>query len=102
MDDRNKFKYIVLTIIKFQVTSTKAVTRDLDGSIFVWDLQKLTNRAVTTGAKSETHSESDTEELLLTKVKSLSKTVTCIAMDDRKLFLGSIGHFDMFDYWTTS
>lgn len=89
-------------IMRLQVTSTKAVTRDLDGSIFVWDLEKLTNRAATDGAKNETLSESDTEELLLTKVKSLSKTVTCIAMDDRKLFLGSIGHFDMFDYWTTS
>ena len=82
--------------IQTQVTATKAVTRDLDGCIFVWNLAKIT------APKNHRSQESDDVEndLLLTKVKSSSKTVTCIAMDERKLLLGSIGHFDVFDYWS--
>ena len=77
-----------------------AVTRDLDGCIFVWDLAKLTDPSKHHKKDSQNYFPVNESDLLLTKVKSLSKTVTCIAIDERKIFLGSIGHFDVFDYWT--
>ena len=87
-----------IEFIPTQVTATKAVTRDLDGCIFVWNLAKIT--APKNHRSQESDSDDIENDLLLTKVKSLSKTVTCLAMDERKLLLGSIGHFDVFDYWS--
>ena len=42
------------------------------------------------------------EKVLVRRVHSVSRTVTCIAMDERKLVMGSIGQFCVFDYWNTS
>ena len=78
--------------MRLQVTPTKAVTRDLDGSIFIWNLPLIKEPIETTQAEEQSW--------ILTKVKSCSKTVTCIAMDERQLLMGSIGHFNVFDYWT--
>jgi len=87
-------------IMRLEVTSTMAVTRDLDGNIFVWDLSKVTDSSKHHKKDSQNFGPANESNLLLTKVKSLSKTVTCIAINERKIFLGSIGHFDVFDYWT--
>jgi hypothetical protein len=50
----------------------------------------------------EENNDDDFEQILVRRVKSLSRTVTCIAMDERKLVMGSIGQFYVYDYWNTS
>ena len=68
-------------IVRLVLNGDRAASRDLDGNIFIWDL---------------------TEKQILRRVKSVSKSVTCIEMDERKLVMGSIGNFSVFDYWNTA
>ena len=72
-------------IVRLVLEGDFAASRDLDGRIHVWDL---------------THS--DHENALIRKVQSLSRTVTCIAMDERRLVMGSIGQFSVYDYWNSA
>jgi len=69
-------------IVRLVLKGDLAASRDLDGRIFIWDVNQ----------------ESD-DKALLRKVQSLSRTVTCIAMDERRLVMGSIGQFSVYDYW---
>ena len=85
----------------------RAVTRDINGLIFVWDLIEACNNVKTQSFtnKSQPNDAEDTifdvERYLIRKITSTSKTVTCIALDDRQLVMGSIGHCNVFDYWNS-
>ena len=72
-------------IVRLVLEGDFGASRDLDGRIYVWDL---------------THT--DHETALIRKVQSLSRTVTCIAMDERRLVMGSIGQFSVYDYWNSA
>lgn len=78
-------------IVRLVLTQDRAASRDLDGNIHIWDL----NKAVTEVFEAE-----DYEKILVRRVKSLSRTVTCIALDERRLVMGSIGQLCVYDYWT--
>lgn len=90
--------------------NNRAVTRDINGFIFVWDLvaassitrDKNNNSII---QKIRPNGEEDenvaTENYIVRKITSTSKTVTCIALDDRQLVMGSIGHLNVFDYWNS-
>ena len=86
----------------------RAVTRDINGLIFVWDLIEACNNVKSENFtnNSQPNNEEDTmfdvERYLIRKITSTSKTVTCIALDDRQLVMGSIGHCNVFDYWNSS
>lgn len=80
-------------IVRLVSKADRAASRDLDGNILVWDL---------TQALEQIYHQSEYEKILLRRVKSVSRTVTCLAMDERKLVMGSIGHFIVFDYWNTA
>ena len=86
----------------------RAVTRDINGSIFVWDLRRacipvsIRNKQNKTKEGMEGIFDEDCgERYLLRKITSISKSITCIAVDDRQLLMGSIGHFNVFDYWNS-
>ena len=70
-------------IVRLVLKGDMAASRDLDGGIFIWDMKTDGNP-------------------LLRKVQSLSRTVTCIAMDERRLVMGSIGQFFVYDYWNSA
>ena len=72
-------------IVRLVLEGEFAASRDLDGRIFVWDL-----------------TYQDHDSALVRKVQSLSRTVTCIAMDERRLVMGSIGQFSVYDYWNSA
>ena len=83
----------------------RAVTRDINGLIFVWDLVGACNvigyrNSIITQRENE--NIFDVETYLVRKITSTSKTVTCIALDDRQLVMGSIGHLNVFDYWNSA
>ena len=81
-------------LFPFFLTDTdRGASRDLDGNILIWDL----NKAIETN-----YDMKDYEKILVRRVHSNSRTVTCIAMDQRKLVMGSIGTFCVFDYWNTA
>ena len=80
-------------IVRLVLSGDRAASRDLDGNILVWDLNE---------ALKHSFAQDEYEKILLRKVTSLSRTVTCLAMDERKLVMGSIGHFCVFDYWNTA
>ena len=80
-------------IMRLILTNDRAASRDLDGNILIWDLTK---------AIEDNYAFDEYEKILVRRVKSVSRTVTCIAMDDRKLVMGSIGQFCIFDYWNTA
>ena len=90
----------------------RAVTRDINGSIFVWDLNrackiiKNNNNSIIQHYHRQNNEEKldnfDVEKYLVRKVTSTSKTITCIALDDRQLVMGSIGHLNVFDYWNSA
>ena len=77
----------------FSIDTDRGASRDLDGNILIWDL----NKAIETN-----YDVKDYEKILVRRVHSNSRTVTCIAMDQRKLVMGSIGTFCVFDYWNTA
>ena len=77
----------------FSTDTDRGASRDLDGNILIWDL----NKAIETN-----YDVKDYEKILVRRVHSNSRTVTCIAMDQRKLVMGSIGTFCVFDYWNTA
>ena len=90
----------------------RAVTRDINGSIFVWDLNRAckiirnNNNSIIQHYHRQNNEEKldnfDMEKYLVRKVTSTSKTITCIALDDRQLVMGSIGHLNVFDYWNSA
>ena len=80
-------------IVRLVLNGDRAASRDLDGNINIWDLNE---------ALEKNYESDDYEKVLLRRVKSVSKTVTCIAMDERKLVMGSIGSLVVFDYWNTA
>ena len=80
-------------IMRLILANDRAASRDLDGNILVWDLTK---------AIEDNYAFDEYEKILVRSVKSVSRTVTCIAMDDRKLVMGAIGQFCIFDYWNTA
>ena len=80
-------------IMRLIITEDRAASRDLDGNILVWDMNK---------AIEDNYATEEYEKILVRRVHSVSRTVTCIAMDDRKLVMGSIGQFCVFDYWNTA
>ena len=80
-------------IVRLVLSGSRAASRDLDGNILIWDL----NDALT-----QNYNHEEYEKILLRRVKSVSRTVTCIALDERKLVMGAIGHFSVFDYWNTA
>ena len=89
----------------------RAVTRDINGFIFVWDLvgacnitrDKNNNSIIQRYQQKEEESgKFDVEKYMVRKITSTSKTVTCIALDDRQLVMGSIGHLNVFDYWNSA
>ena len=87
----------------------RAVTRDINGIIFVWDLVGAcnimrTNNSIINGYQpnEEQPDNFEVEKYLVRKITSTSKTVTCIALDDRQLVMGSIGHLNVFDYWNSA
>ena len=90
----------------------RAVTRDINGLIFVWDLVGAcniignNNNSIIHNYQHQNNEEKldnlDVEKYLVRKVTSTSKTITCIALDDRQLVMGSIGHLNVFDYWNSA
>ena len=88
----------------------RAVTRDINGIIFVWDLVGACNITRTNNnsiinryqENKEQPINFEVETYLVRKITSTSKTVTCIALDDRQLVMGSIGHLNVFDYWNSA
>ncbi len=83
-------------IVRLELSFDLAASRDLDGNISIWDLRKAPSK-IDSIANDITDGEDDS--ILVQKVKSVSRTVTCIAMDARKLLMGSIGQFCVYDYW---
>ena len=90
--------------------NNRAVTRDINGFIFVWDLVEASsiirdknNNSIIQKIRpnGEAHENVSTENFIVRKITSTSKTVTCIALDDRQLVMGSIGHLNVFDYWNS-
>ena len=90
--------------------NNRAVTRDINGFIFVWDLvaassitRDKNNNSIIQKIRpnGEAHENVATENFIVRKITSTSKTVTCIALDDRQLVMGSIGHLNVFDYWNS-
>ncbi|XP_040571807.1 uncharacterized protein [Lepeophtheirus salmonis] len=81
-------------IVRLEVDSflQRIVSRDITGEISVWDLSKYSEEAPLI----------DTDDLLLRKIDSMSRTVTCLSMEKRRLFLGSIGAFNIQDFWSRS
>ena len=86
----------------------RAVTRDINGLIFVWDLigacniMRNNNSIRKRNQQKEEVDIIEVEKYLVRKITSTSKTVTCIALDDRQLVMGSIGHVNVFDYWNSA
>ena len=87
----------------------RAVTRDINGIIFVWDLVGACNIMQTNNSIIHQYQQNedklhkfDVEKYLVRQITSTSKTVTCIALDDRQLVMGSIGHLNVFDYWNSA
>ena len=83
----------------------RAATRDINGLIFVWDLAGACNVIGYRNSiisQQENKNIFDVESYLVRKITSTSKTVTCIALDDRQLVMGSIGHLNVFDYWNSA
>ena len=90
----------------------RAVTRDINGLISIWDLVEAcniirnNNNSIIQNYHHQNNEDKldnlDMEKYLVRKVTSTSKTVTCIAIDDRQLVMGSIGHLNVFDYWNSA
>ena len=86
----------------------RAVTRDINGFIFVWDLIGACNIIRNNNdirkrcQQTEESGILQVEKYLVRNITSTSKTVTCIALDDRQLVMGSIGHVNVFDYWNSA
>ena len=58
-------------IVRLVLNGDRAASRDLDGNILIWDLND---------ALSKTYNHEEYEKILLRRVKSVSRTVTCIAL----------------------
>eukprot|EP00096_Caligus_rogercresseyi_P000592 TRINITY_DN11053_c0_g1_i1.p1 TRINITY_DN11053_c0_g1~~TRINITY_DN11053_c0_g1_i1.p1 ORF type:complete len:392 (+),score=70.57 TRINITY_DN11053_c0_g1_i1:63-1238(+) len=82
-------------IVRMEVDSflQRIVTRDINGQISVWDLSKYCD---------EDAPLIDNEDLLLRKIDSMSRTITCLSLEKRRLLLGSIGAFNIQDFWSSS
>ena len=80
-------------IVRLVLDGDRAASRDLDGKILIWDLPE---------AAEKVYDHDEYEKVLVRRVQSVSRTVTCIAMDQRKIVMGSIGQFCVFDYWNSS